>query len=336
MEPTLEQMARSLVESGDYRVTRRLEPQAEYHPPDDTPKLVAAVVDVETTGTNPDGDKIIELGVCLFEYDRQSGRVYKVFGSWEWLEDPGFPIPPEITNITGITDEMVAGQRIDDHAVNDLLSRAVLVIAHNADFDRRFLERRLHMCAKKHWACSRGDIDWKAEGIRSSALEFVAYSLGFFHDGHRAASDCRATIHALTQRLPGTGRLALQALLEQARRPTWRLWAKDAVIEKKDVLKARNYSWSPGVSGRPKCWYRDVRDPDTAEEVSWLRQNVMGPDQAVWALRITAKERYSDRCWAWGEPLAVVMDRAADRSEGRRSGVIKPDVVQAGQNDKLV
>jgi DNA polymerase III epsilon subunit-like protein len=71
---SLEQMARSLVESGDYRVTSRLEPQAEYHPPDDSPKLVAAVVDVETTGTNPDRDKIIELGICLFEYDRQNGR----------------------------------------------------------------------------------------------------------------------------------------------------------------------------------------------------------------------------------------------------------------------
>jgi DNA polymerase-3 subunit epsilon len=60
---SLEQMARSLVESGDYRVTSRLEPRAEYHPPDNSPKLVAAVVDVETTGTNPDRDKIIEFGV---------------------------------------------------------------------------------------------------------------------------------------------------------------------------------------------------------------------------------------------------------------------------------
>ena len=109
MDPTLEYMARSLVESGDYRVTSRLEPQAEYHPPDNSPKLVAAVVDVETTGTNPESDKIIELGICLFEYDRQSGRIYRVLGSSEWLEDPGSPIPPEITNITGITDEMVAG-----------------------------------------------------------------------------------------------------------------------------------------------------------------------------------------------------------------------------------
>jgi DNA polymerase III subunit epsilon len=303
VEHPLEQMARSLVESGDYRVTSRLGPLTEYHPPDSSPKLVAAVVDVETTGINPDRDNIIELGICLFEYDRQNGRIYKVLGSWEWLEDPGFSIPPEITKITGITDKMVAGHRIDDSAVNDLLSRVVLVIAHNADFDRRFLERRLPAFAAKHWACSRFDIDWKAEGIRSSALEFVAYSLGFFHDGHRAASDCRATLHALAQSLPGTGRLALQTLLEQARQPTWRLWARDAAIEKKDALKARGYSWSPGEFGRPKCWYRDVSDADRAEEVSWLRQNVTGPGQAVWALRINARNRYSDRCWGWGEQV---------------------------------
>jgi DNA polymerase-3 subunit epsilon len=301
VEYSLEQMARSLIESGDYRVMTRLEPQAEYNPPDDIPKLVAAVVDVETTGTNPDQDRIIELGICLFEYDRLNGRIYKVLGSWEWFEDPGVSVPPEIVQITGITDEMVSGHRIDDHAVNDLLSRTVLVIAHNADFDRRFLEKRLPAFATKHCACSRFDIDWKAEGIRSSALEFVAYSLGFFHDGHRAASDCRATLHVLAQQLPGTGRLAFQALLEQARLPTWRIWARDAIIERKDVLKARGYAWSPGEFGRPKCWYRDVSDADKAAEVAWLRENVMGPDQAVWALRITAKDRYSDRCWRWGE-----------------------------------
>jgi DNA polymerase-3 subunit epsilon len=167
---------------------------------------------------------------------------------------------------------MVAGQSIDDHAVSDLLKRVVLVIAHNASFDRRFLEKRLPAFAAKHWACSRADIDWKAEGIRSSALEFVAYALGFFHDGHRAASDCRATLHALAQPLPVTGRLALKALLEQARFPTWRLWARDAAIERKDILKARGYAWSPGEFGRPRCWYRDLSDSDKAAEVAWSGQ----------------------------------------------------------------
>ncbi len=145
----------------------------------------------------------------------------------------------------------------------------------------------------KDWACSRSDIDWKAEGIRSSALEFVAYSLGFFHDGHRAASDCQATLHALAQPLPGTGRLA-----------------------------------SPGEFGRPKFWYRDMSDADKPAEASWLREKVMGPDQAVWALRITARNRYSDRCWNRGEPLNITLEGASPRSRGicvptqvRRSGL---------------
>ena len=124
-------------------------------------------MDVETTGINPDSDRIIELGICLFEYDRQSGRICRVLGSGEWFEDPGFSIPPEITKITGITDEIIAGYPIDERAVSDLLGQVVLVIAHHADFDRRFLKRRLPTLATEHWACSRFRIDWKAVGVRS-------------------------------------------------------------------------------------------------------------------------------------------------------------------------
>ena len=95
----------------------------------------------------------------------------------------------------------------------------------------------------------------------------------------------------------------MQALLEQARLPTWRLWAREDAIEKKDILKARGYTWSPGEFGRPKCWYHDVSDADRAAEVSRVCENVMGPGQAIWALRMTARDRYSDRCWGWGECL---------------------------------
>jgi DNA polymerase III subunit epsilon len=138
------------------------------------------------------------------------------------------------------------------------------------------------------------------------------------------------------QKLPGSGRLALQALLEQTRQPTWRLWARDAAIEKKDLLKARGYSWSPGEFGRPRCWYRDVSDADKATEVTWLRENVMGQDQKVWGLRITARGRYSDRCWSSGERLDIGSEGAADRPGGRWNGVMTPDVVREGQDDTLV
>jgi hypothetical protein len=59
MEPMLEGMARSLVESGDYRVTSRLDARPNTTHPITLPKLVVAVVDVETTGINPQSDRII-------------------------------------------------------------------------------------------------------------------------------------------------------------------------------------------------------------------------------------------------------------------------------------
>jgi len=104
-----------------------------------------------------------------------------------------------------------------------------------------------------------------------------------------------------------------QSVILPVPQPTWRLWARDAAIEKKDVLKARGYTWSPGEFGRPRCWYRDVSDADKAAEVSWLRQNAMGSGQAVWALRITARDRYSDRCWGWGQHLIDSPDRSSPR-----------------------
>src|SRR5438105_13968792 len=82
---------------------------------------------------------------------------------------------------------------------------------------------------------------------------------------------------------------------------------------KKDVLKARGYSWSPGEFERPKCWYRGVSDVDKSAEVSWLRESVVGTGKAVWVLRVRAMDRYSDRCWCWGEPLDSAVEGAADR-----------------------
>src|SRR5215472_15608325 len=126
-------------------------------------------------------------------------------------------------------------------------------------------------------------------------------SRGWVRVRRRAHSDCQASLHALAQRLTGTGRLALQALLEQTRLPTWRLWARDPAIE----------------FGRPKCWYRKVSDTDKTAETAWVRANVMGSGQAVWALRITAKDQHSDRCWGWGKRLDIALECAVDRSGGR-------------------
>lgn len=98
----------------DYKVIRRISQRKAFAENDGRALLKGLVVDTETTGTNPDQDAIIELGMVLFEFDPQSGVAYNVIGSFDELEDPGFPIPPDSTAVHGITDKMVINKKIDN------------------------------------------------------------------------------------------------------------------------------------------------------------------------------------------------------------------------------
>ena len=57
-------------------------------------------LDIETTGLDPKNDAIIEIGAVKFNDRRKEGE-------WEKLIHPGRRIPPFITRLTGITDQMV-------------------------------------------------------------------------------------------------------------------------------------------------------------------------------------------------------------------------------------
>jgi len=90
--------------------------------------------DVETTGTKPDRDKIIEIGAIKFV----NGTAQESFSSFVEISQP---IPPEATRIHGITDEMLRGQpKIEDvlEEFTSFCGNSVLV-AHNAIFDVKFI-----------------------------------------------------------------------------------------------------------------------------------------------------------------------------------------------------
>jgi DNA polymerase-3 subunit epsilon len=212
---------------------------------------------------------------------------------FDGLEDPGVPIPASSTAIHGITDEMVAGQRIDDATVLSLLDGVGLVIAHNAGFDRKFLEPRLPVFADLPWACSWAEVPWSDAGIESSKLEYLAYRYGFFFEGHRAEIDCRALLEVLRRPLGKTGFTGLKVLLESARAPSFRLWALNSPFESKDVLKKRGYWWEAAK----RCWYGEFRSRDEIEgELAWLKESVYaGKGVALELEEFDAKTRYSGR-----------------------------------------
>lgn len=298
--PNHEEMAAALEAAGDYRVLRRYQRPSAYHTPANAVEALncirtGLVIDTETTGLGEDA-KIIELGAVAFEFSVDDGRIFRILNAQSWFEDPGEPLSDEVKTVTGITDEMVAGQRIDDAAFLAMLGHAELVIAHNAAFDRPKLERRFPAAAVKHWACSVAEIDWKGEGIGSAKLDYIAYRMGFFFDAHRAVNDCLALVHALAQPLPISGGMALDALLLRARRPTMRVWALDTPFAVKDALKARGYSWCDGTAGKPKSWYRDV-DPNRLDDEKTFLNGLAGCCSETRVVRLTARDRYSDRAW---------------------------------------
>ena len=104
--PDHESTARMLEATGDYRVLRRLQPRpvAVSRSPRQGEKI-AVIVDTETTGLDQTRDEVIELGMIALTYDGD-GQVGDVIGTFNALREPGVPISPEITRLTGITPDM--------------------------------------------------------------------------------------------------------------------------------------------------------------------------------------------------------------------------------------
>lgn len=266
----VERLAKLLDAHMDFKVIRRLPVRASYAEPDGRPLLKGAVVDVETTGLSFGTDRVLELAVLLFEFDPATGQVFRILASYDGLEDPGRPIPPDATAVHGITDAMVAGQRLDDAAVTGLLADVAIVVAHNAAFDRPFLEERLPVFQALPWACSFAQIDWAAEGIGSAKLEYLAYASGFFFDAHRAELDCRATLEVLQNPLPVSGERPLSRLFKQLGDKSWRVYAVGSPFESKDLLKERAYRWDAPA----KVWHRTLGEAAMHEEIAWLKEEV--------------------------------------------------------------
>lgn len=286
-------MAAALSHHPDYRVLRRLIPTVHFDRIAQGPVTRVLILDTETTGLDHTRDKIIELAMLRVDVDTVTGLPVGDVLVYDGLEDPGMPISAEIEAITGISNEMVAGQRLDEARIAAMLEGADLVIAHNAAFDRPFCEARLPAFTQLPWGCSFADIDWKKEGQSSAKLESLALEKGWFYDAHRAEMDCHALLAVLVESLPSTGRSGLASILQASRRPSFRLQATKAPFEAKDLLKARAYRWNP----EQKVWQiRLVDEAQLSDEFAWLKTAVYGGRSAsVQVEKMGPSVKYSNR-----------------------------------------
>jgi DNA polymerase-3 subunit epsilon len=99
---------------------------------------VFTAFDIETTGLDPQKDRIVEIGAVKFD---NRGIIARL----STLINPGIPMPPEAGRVNNITDEMLAGQPSLDEVLPDFLRfiRNTVLTAHNAPFDCGFINAKL-------------------------------------------------------------------------------------------------------------------------------------------------------------------------------------------------
>jgi len=298
-----DEMADKLSAHPDFKVKRRLVPILDFGPGSGGPTKRILILDTETTGLDWRAENIIELAMLSVDVDLHTGQPVGVVAVYEDFEDPGRPIPSEIVKLTGITDHDVKGQKLNEAKINAMVERADLIVAHNAGFDRPFVENRLEVFEHKAWACSFAGINWKAQGLGSAKLEFLCSELGWFYDAHRAQVDCHALLRVLSSHLktqpddlPTSGLLQLLKSADQARTV---IKAFGSPFETKDKLKARGYRWD----AEAKVWFTAVQSADALEaEADWLKTQIYGGRSARIGLEIQdARVQFSSRSGQSGD-----------------------------------
>lgn len=210
---------------------------------------VFVAIDLETTGLDAGRDTIIEIGAVRF----QDGVVLDRF---ETLVNPRRPIPPKITQITGIDDADVEDAPIFREVAPELLafvgSDASGLVAHNAAFDLGFL--RTH------------GVDFHRPAFDTLELAALllprqaSYSLGelshHLHipllEAHRALDDAEATAHlfiALLARLDDLPAEVLETLLASGGETEW-----PPLLLFEDALRTHHKDSGTTLSGQARDW----------------------------------------------------------------------------------
>ncbi len=234
----------------------------------------AAVLDVETSGLRVESSRIIEIGIRTFLFNRSTGEILRFHQEYSSFQDPGSPLSEEVKKITGITDEMVRGKSIDWARVDALLESSQIIIAHNAAFDRPFVDLHSKSSPTRIWGCSLKQIDWTGKGFPAQKLDLLSLFHGFFTDSHRALNDADALLFLLAKKDQDSGAPYLLELLGRAKKPSFQIHALSSPFDSKDLLKARSYRWDSNA----RTWWKEIEAEDLASETEWLENNVyLGP-----------------------------------------------------------
>lgn len=168
--------------------------------------VTLCVLDLESTGISFLFDEITEIACRQLVVDKTTGQAVKLLDGYNGFNEPSDMtlLTDEIQLITGITPEMVKGQKLDWDTINKMCNESDYIVAHNAGFDSKMLKKYTEFTAETKWLCSQNDVNWYNKNLPNRKLEVLCPSLemlgdglGFNYSAHRAINDVDATIQLL-------------------------------------------------------------------------------------------------------------------------------------------
>jgi DNA polymerase-3 subunit epsilon len=190
------------------------EPEPALHMPTLTRSLMAW--DTETTGVDPVLDRLVSIGVCVLNPDGTRRR-------WETLLNPEMPIPPEVTEIHGITNEMVASApkfcEIARKFMSGLAGKDMLLY-NGRRLDLPILDESLRRCGMKLDLTGVRVIDAAGLFFKENPRDLSAFVERYTrrrHEGaHSSAADAEGTLNGYLGMLAEHEDLRGMTLDEQA------------------------------------------------------------------------------------------------------------------------
>ena len=184
------------------------------------------IVDLETTGASP------KKGAAITEIGAVKVKNGQYLGNFESFVNPLAPIPEYITEMTGITDLMLANAPVIDEILPAFLEFAgseneTIIVAHNAPFDLSFLKsaaKELDLSWPKYKTLDTVTIARQVlskEDVPNCKLSTLAQFFGTITEpNHRALDDAKATteiLHGLIERLGSFKVYTVDSLMEFAK-----------------------------------------------------------------------------------------------------------------------
>ena len=246
-------------------------------------------LDFETTGLDVEENEVIQIAMKLVEFNKKDGFLINAVKDYDCFNDPGFNIDEKIIQLTGITNKMVEGECIDWEKVIELLSYSQLVVAHNASFDRKFLEK--YISSNNVWACSKSDVNWIHRGFMRNSLEVLCAWHGFYYGAHRAMNDVNAMIHLLSYPSYKSNEKPILELIENAKKTHYKI--VNIFPYNQDYIKLLKKRGGYRFNQNNKSWNITLNDTVLVDdETKWLTDNIYKGNFRGITEVITIKEKY--------------------------------------------